>query len=465
MGNLLPDYVNKKRRKTLTIYSILALLVYHIPAGWVSLAKYWDIISFPVEPIVNIYISVIVFYVILFVIIRVKKQITLRFINTLLYLQIIFSIINLTVFFYVMQDLRFLTLFTCLLAMTFVFVQSPLTISFIVIAFVTVDYLIMSYVGIFIAGQPGDYKNELLLIFNFLPASAFIAIMCNTIRKQHTQIRLSRDEMKNTHLELETTHATLQSFNDHMMDSIHYAEMIQRSLLPGLDRMKTISPDSLFIWIPKDIVGGDIFYTYTLPEKTVIALMDCTGHGVPGAFLTMIAYTEIRKIILDEECHSPAEILKRLNRSMKHALQNVSGKKIVDDGLDAAVVEVNHDKKTICYAGARIPLFYIEHGQITVIQGDKQSIGYMDSDENFIFTNHTVEVSNDCCIYLKTDGLTDQLGGKKRLRFGNRRFKEVIQVIYQSPFSVQRQEILHALRDYQGSEGQMDDITAIGFKV
>jgi serine phosphatase RsbU (regulator of sigma subunit) len=155
-----------------------------------------------------------------------------------------------------------------------------------------------------------------------------------------------------------------------MLDSLHYAEMIQQSLLPGLDRMKTESPDSLIIWIPKDIVGGDIFYMFSHPESSVVALMDCTGHGVPGAFLTMIAYTEIRRIILDQGCHDPAEILKRLNLLMKNALHKGKEKQMVDDGLDAAVIEVNHTKSCFRFAGARIPLCYIKVDQVMMIIGD-----------------------------------------------------------------------------------------------
>jgi serine phosphatase RsbU (regulator of sigma subunit) len=383
----------------------------------------------------------------------------------MLYIEIFFATVFLTVFFYTMQDLRILTLIAALLAFTFVFIQSSLIVSFSIVVIVAIDYLVVSYVGVVWMGQTGNFGKDALIIMVFLPVSSFIGYMCSIVQKQHKELKQSQVKLKTTFSELETTHAILESFNQWMMESLHYAEMIQRSLLPGLDRMKTESPDSLIIWMPKDIVGGDIFYTYTHPEKTVIALMDCTGHGVPGAFLTMIVYTEIRKIILDQGCHDPAEILKRLNRSMKNVLHKNGDKQMVDDGLDAAVIEVSHNDQSIRFAGAHIPLFYIKNDVVTMIKGDKQSIGYFNSDENHTFTNHKVSFPDHGWIYLKTDGFTDQMGGEKRLRFGTNRFEKLIASTYKESFTVQRNEILKTLFAHQGANEQMDDITVIGFKV
>jgi serine phosphatase RsbU (regulator of sigma subunit) len=265
--------------------------------------------------------------------------------------------------------------------------------------------------------------------------------------------------------ELEGTHKELEGHNHRMLESIHYAEMIQRSLLPGVDRMKTETPESLIIWMPKDIVGGDIFCTYTQPGRTIVALIDCTGHGVPGAFLTMITYAEIRKIIFEDSEKNPAEILKRLNRSMKNALQKDSIKKNVDDGLDAAVVDVDHEAKTIRYSGANIPLIYTDGGIASMIKGDKHSIGYHNSDENHEFTEHSIRISGDGCVYVKTDGLTDQLGGEKNIRFGTSRFTKLVTSIQRLPFARQRNEIVTALVEYKGNNEQMDDITVIGFRI
>ena len=464
MENTLPKEVNDRRRKSLAKYTGLALLVYHIPISAAYMARYLGIAQFSYKAITLVYLGIIATNLLTFAMIRAKKQITIPFIQTMLYFQVVASVFHMTGNFYVMNDLRYLTLTTCLLALIFVFIQAPLIISFIVIGVVATDYLAVSYVSGIFAAHNSNFIKDALTIMVFLPVSSFIAYMCGILQKQRGEIKQSRDKIKTTFFELENTHKELETYNQRMLESLHYAEMIQRSLLPGIDRMKTESPESLIIWMPKDIVGGDIFYTCTYPGKTVIALMDCTGHGVPGAFLTLIAYTEIRKIILDQQCYDPAEILKRLNKSMKNVLHKHSGKQ-TNDGLDAAVIDVDHNTCTIRYAGAQIPVFYIEDDQVTAVKADRQSIGYVNSDVNFQFKNHSLNLKRGCCVYLKTDGYTDQLGGGKRLRFGTTRFKKMILDIHKSPFSVQRREILKSLSEYKNVNEQMDDITVIGFRL
>jgi serine phosphatase RsbU (regulator of sigma subunit) len=458
MKKNLPDFVNKKRRVDLAKYTALAVVVYHIPIGSAFFAKALGIAPYSYRPVALVYAVMWCINVLCYATIFAQKHITVRFIKFMLFSEIFASYVLMVYILFVMEHLGYLPFFASLVVLTFAFVQSSLRVSLLLIAIVSTTFLMVSLVHSYTTGDTSNFREDILVIFIYLPVSSFIAYMCGFIQKQHKEIKRSRNEIKETYQELE-------SFNERMMESLQYAEIIQRSLLPGIDRMKTDSPDSLVIWIPKDIVGGDIFFTSSHQHNTILAVMDCTGHGVPGAFLTMIAFTEIRKIILETSCREPAEILARLNRAMKSVLYKNASAIAANDGLDAAVVTIDHTQKVIRYAGACIPLIYVENDTIKTIKGDRHSLGYRNSDEHFVFTSHTIEAADNTSIYLKTDGYTDQMGGPKNLRYSTVRFKKLISEIHGLSFDIQRKEILRAFFEYMGENEQRDDVTVIGMKV
>lgn len=283
------------------------------------------------------------------------------------------------------------------------------------------------------------------------------------ISKQRDGVKQSRDKLQETLTKLTNSHGQMEAVNLGLMESLHYAEGIQRSLLPETDRLKTSIPDSFFLWMPKDIVGGDIFFTYRDEKGFIIVLMDCTGQGVPGAFMTMIAYSEARKIILDEACHDPAEILKNLNQSMKTILKKDTDHSISDEGLDAAVCRVNSQEKTITYAGAGIPLFYRKDGTSNILKGDRHSLGFKDSDPEFRFTNHTISVHEQGSFYLTSNGYLNQPGHQGNHPIGVDGFQALMENHSHLPYDVQRKEILQSFLAHQGDHEQADDVTVIGF--
>ncbi len=453
----LPEFVNNRRRNNLNRYTILAILSYQLPVGVAFLAKLLNLAKYNYADIMHTYLGFITCSLSALLFVRLKKQITKTFINFILYYQVIICMLISAYMVYVMSDQRYLVPIGGLSILIFVFIQSTLRASFFTILFTVVLYLSASYAGIVLSGQPGSFMGEVLYIMIFVPVCIFNAYMSKKMQDQQLKINNSNSKLK-------TTHIALEAHNERMLESIKYAELIQRSLLPGIDRIKAVSPDSMFIWMPKDIVGGDIFYTYTDRESCIITLMDCTGHGVPGAFLTMLVYSEIRKIIIDEACREPSEILKRLNRSVKNVL-HTNSRNEADDGLDAAVCNIDHSGKKVTYAGARMPLFYVNNNNVYNVKGDKQSLGYKDANTDFNFTPHTINVEDHCSFYLITDGFTDQLGGEKRRRFGTKKFKQLAQKHHHKPFSEQRPEFLQALTAYQGDNEQIDDITLIGFSM
>jgi PAS domain S-box-containing protein len=268
--------------------------------------------------------------------------------------------------------------------------------------------------------------------------------------------------------------------NKQIMDSIQYARLIQSSLLPNPENIKSHFPDSFFIFMPRDIVGGDFIFTDYVESGFIIGVIDCTGHGVPGAFMTLITYFGLRKIIRDEGWHDPAQILKRLNFLVQTILQQDTEDALSDDGLDAAICLISgpspivdghlqkgddEQRRTVTFSGANLPLTYIHKGKMHVIKGDRQSIGYKDADLNFDFTHRTVPAEKGMCFYLTTDGFVDQLGGEKNFSFGNKRFRKILRENSRKPFEEQKSVLLHALNEWQraGKKDRQDDVTVVGF--
>ncbi len=254
-----------------------------------------------------------------------------------------------------------------------------------------------------------------------------------------------------------------EAVNKMMTDSIQYAKIIQSSLLPNLEQVKTFLPNSFFLWMPRELVGGDMIYAQSVEDGLIIAVVDCTGHGVPGAFMTMLASTQLRRIIRDEGCYEPSDILKRLNFLVKTSLQQDSAQTRSDDGLDAAICCLKPD--TLSFAGAKLPLYYIHNDQLNVIAGDRQSLGYKRSNLDFEFTTHTLSIEPGMSFYMSSDGFLDQLGGPKRFPFGNKRFRQLLMENRHHAFDEQSAQMLRAFNEYKGEQNRQDDVTVVGFKL
>ncbi|OQX01107.1 MAG: hypothetical protein BWK80_60710 [Desulfobacteraceae bacterium IS3] len=256
---------------------------------------------------------------------------------------------------------------------------------------------------------------------------------------------------------------TAETANKKLTDSIRYAQMIQSSLLPNPENIKGFLSDSFFIWKPRDIVGGDFIFTDWFDDGLLIAVIDCTGHGVPGAFMTIIASFGLKKITGGEGFHTPDQILKRMNFLVKTTLQQDTEYALSDDGLDAAICFIKPEEKTLTFAGARLPLFYVSEGEVKVIKGDRQSVGYKRSDVNFKFSSHTINIEPGMVFYMLTDGFIDQVGGKNSLRFGTKKLTELLKANSKQPFDKQRDILIKAYNEHRGENEIRDDVTVIGF--
>jgi|GEM_PF-6499512 len=252
--------------------------------------------------------------------------------------------------------------------------------------------------------------------------------------------------------------------NRQIMDSIHYAKTIQRSLLASRETVACHLPSSFFLWEPRDVIGGDIFHVYPLEDNSLIlALFDCTGHGVPGALMTVLTSGKLDHAIRSKGLSHPTDILRYLNGAVRSSLHQDSQDIVSDDGLDAAICHLDRQRGILRFAGARVSLLCINEQEPCLIRGDRQSLGYRRSDPSYPFNGHAIPLQEGMGFYLWTDGITDQIGGEQGLPFGRRRLLSLLHAHRHLPFEQQRELLRQGFSEYVSREEQRDDITVIGF--
>ena len=264
--------------------------------------------------------------------------------------------------------------------------------------------------------------------------------------------------------ELNDTLVIVREANNQIMSSLRYARMIQQAMLPQAGKINEWFPKSFIWWQPRDIVGGDFYYIDAIEPGYIVAVADCTGHGVPGAFMTLIANSELKRIVRGERCYDPGQILTRMNRRIRKTLKQDTDTAISDDGLDIGICVVRKNEAMVEFAGARIDLVRIgADGSLVKVRGDRSSVGYVSSKADHVYPGHRMDCKKDMMFYMYTDGLTDQIGEATGRRFGTPRLLETLQQIGDLAIDVQFLRLKDALEVYRGGREQMDDMTMIAF--
>lgn len=256
----------------------------------------------------------------------------------------------------------------------------------------------------------------------------------------------------------------IEEKNKHIMDSIHYAKRIQDATLPDLKLMNHYLKESFILFKPKDIVSGDFYWIEKKGDEILFAVVDCTGHGVPGAFLSLIGYNSLNKIVNELNIIKPSEILEELNQSVYKTLQNNLEYNHIQDGMDMSICSLNTKTNVLQFAGAYNPLYIVSNNTITEIKGDKISIGSGEGNLQNKFQNNVVQLNKNDCIYLFSDGYADQFGGPKGKKFKYSRFKELLIEMNKLEMSEQGENLDKTITTWQGNLEQIDDVCVIGVK-
>ncbi|MES2568312.1 MAG: tetratricopeptide repeat protein [Bacteroidota bacterium] len=318
--------------------------------------------------------------------------------------------------------------------------------------------------------QEAELKNQKMMrnITNggLLLACLFAVVLFLGIRqKQKANKKL---EQKNTEIAeaykiIQLSRDQIAEKNKNITDSINYAQRIQQAILPSKEEMDKYLKEYFILFRPKDIVSGDFYFYAEQNGKIIIAVADCTGHGVPGAFMSMIGNDMLNQIIMEKRITKPSEILNQLNKSMKRALKQESEKLETTDGMDIAICAIDIETRKVEYAGAMRPLYFVS-GTFEKVLADNTSIGGFTS-EDHQFTNHELDLKIGDTFYVFTDGYVDQFGGEKGKKFMTKNFQNLLSTIHTRPLEEQYEVLEHTLTTWRKEKEQVDDILVIGVKV
>ncbi|MCC7302929.1 MAG: tetratricopeptide repeat protein [Bacteroidia bacterium] len=263
--------------------------------------------------------------------------------------------------------------------------------------------------------------------------------------------------------ELFVKNAVIEEKNKDILDSIRYAKRLQTSILPSHDAMKKSLGDHFVFYKPKDIVSGDYYCVFEQRDKTITAIVDCTGHGVPGAFMSILTFNILHQVIMEDRVTKPSDILDLCTRLLPMRLRQ-QGDAMGSDGMDIAIAAFDRNKTIVEFAGAFNPLWIIRDGTVKELQADKISIG----SENALagsFTPQSLTLQKGDSIYLFSDGYADQFGGEKGKKLMTRNFRNLLLNIAGLPMESQRERLESSLLDWQGAHEQVDDILVVGIRV
>jgi len=249
-----------------------------------------------------------------------------------------------------------------------------------------------------------------------------------------------------------------------IQDSINYAQNIQTSILPDLAELQNNLGDMFVFYKPKDVVSGDFFWYCKHDNKILLAAADCTGHGVPGAFMSMIGSYELNNSVLERGLIEPSRILSHINVSLKKRLKQTSNQSAIKDGMDIALCSFDLKGNSLQYAGANRPLFIVRGEETIEIAPTKAAIGGFTSND-FEFLQNTFELKKGDCVYMYTDGYSDQFGGDKNKKLTTKRFKELLKQIATRPMREQLQALEENFYKWKGNFDQLDDVLVIGIRI
>lgn len=285
------------------------------------------------------------------------------------------------------------------------------------------------------------------------------------IRNLEITKKILQEKVEERTLELSKKNIELAQKNKDIIDSIKYAKRIQEAILPVKKEIIKHLPNSFLLYKPKDIVSGDFYWFVHKDNKSIIAAVDCTGHGVPGAFMSMIGNDLLNKFIIENNITKPDEILNNLHEGVRQALKQTDQNSDTKDGMDIGICSINYQERELEFAGALRSLFiWNNNKELKEIKGDRYSIGGFQREKKRIFNSKKIHLQSNDIAYIFTDGCVDQFGGHSNKKFMMRRLNELLLSVQNTDMNNQSALIENGITAWQGNLEQTDDILMIGIK-
>lgn len=273
------------------------------------------------------------------------------------------------------------------------------------------------------------------------------------------------EKVKERTLKIEKQKEEIEEQKKQLMDSIYYARRIQNAILPSFNLIDSHLKNYFILYLPKDIVSGDFYWVHETDGLFMIAAVDCTGHGVPGAFMSIVGFNQLNYVVTVKKATSASLILDELNKGVISTLNENTMDGSIKDGMDMSLCVFDLEQNKAEFAGANNPLYLIRNNVLERYKGDKFPIGAFEGNRPQLFQNHDINLMEGDCLYLFSDGYADQFGGPENKKFMYKRFEEFLMQIHNQPMTGQKELLKSKFIEWKGNNEQVDDILVIGIKM
>jgi serine phosphatase RsbU (regulator of sigma subunit) len=330
------------------------------------------------------------------------------------------------------------------------------------------------YAGIYFLDEHSQIETHVLITrMGFIPLAGFLGMyFSNEIAEQIAdKLRISQAEaeLKQAHDELEERvkqrTAELQVMHDDITDSINYANRIQNAILPDGTELRNCFANSCVVYLPKDIISGDFYWSHRRGNLVFLAVVDCTGHGVPGALMSMIGNNLLNQVIVEHHVTSPDIILQKIDLELERLLTRGRMSTTINDGMDMSVCMVDRDTNTVSFAGAQQSGLFFHAGEHSILESTKLTIGGLSTGSTKQFKLTSMNYVAGDRVYLLSDGFQDQFGGSRGKKYFRKNLLTRIIELQNRPIDEHGLVLTEEFLDWKGDEMQMDDVTIVGIEL